>query len=130
MSFYNNLENNSNKVIFTNGSNKFTYYDISNLCDEMSTYIKDKSLVFLLCSNCEEAITGYLSCLRKGSVPLLINSSINENLLKNLIDKYNPNYIWLPKKHSISEPFLIIFSWGSYELVQLKYSITHNWNVF
>jgi len=126
MAFYNNLLDFHDNVLFTNNSNKFTYYEINNICDEMSSYIKDKSLLFLLCSNCEEAIAGYLACLKSGSVPLLINSSINESLLKNLINKYKPNYIWLPKKQTISESFLTTFSWGSYDLVRSINPISHN----
>ena len=126
MAFYNNLLDFHDNVLFTSNSNKFTYYEINNICDEMSIYIKDKSLLFLLCSNCEEAITGYLACLKSGSVPLLINSSINESLLKNLINKYKPNYLWLPKKYTISESYLPIFSWGSYDLVRSIRPITHN----
>ena len=126
MSFYNNLDTYSNKFIFTNDSNKYTYFEIIDLCNELSNYIKDKSLVFLLCTNCEEAITGYLACLRMGSIPLLINSSINDNLLNNLIVKYKPNFIWLPKKRTLNDFFSPIFSWRSYELVQPKYSISHN----
>lgn len=128
MAFYNNLYNFSNKVLFTSDTSKFTYHEINNLCNEMSTYLNGKSLLFLLCSNCEEAITGYLACLRSGSVPLLINSSINENLLLNLINKYNPNYIWLPKKRTIPESFITLFSWGNYELKKSSQSIFHNIN--
>jgi acyl-CoA synthetase (AMP-forming)/AMP-acid ligase II len=126
MNFYKNLLDFRDNVLFTNNSNKFTYYDINNKCDEISTYIKDKSLLFLLCSNCEEAIAGYLACLKSGSVPLLINSSINESLLQNLVTKYKPNYIWLPKKITISESFLTMFSWGSYDLIQSINCISHN----
>lgn len=126
MAFYNNLLDFSNKVLFISNTKKITYYEINNICDEMATFIKDKSLVFLLCSNCEEAITGYLACLKSGSVPLLINSNINEIFLKNLINKYKPNYIWLPKENIISVSFLTIFSWGRYDLVQAIHPISHN----
>jgi long-chain acyl-CoA synthetase len=126
--FYNNLHSFSDKVVFTTDSNSFTYYEINNLCDEMSTYIKEKSLLFLICSNCEEAITGYLACLKSGSVPLLINSSINESLLQNLIKKYSPNYIWLPKNKNIFESFKSIFSWKKYELIKPSQTIFHNIN--
>ena len=81
-----------------------------------------------MCSNTEEAIAGYLSCLRSGTVPLLISSSINESLLLNLINKYCPNYIWLPKIRTIPENFITIFSHGNYVLVRPNQSKYHNLN--
>jgi len=128
MYFYNNLNNFSNKFIFTSEANSVTYSEIISLCDEFSSYTKGKSLLFLLCSNTEEAIAGYLSCLRSGTVPLLISSSINESLLLNLINKYSPNYIWLPKIRTIPENFITIFSHGNYVLVRPNQSKYHNLN--
>jgi long-chain acyl-CoA synthetase len=128
MYFYNNLNNFSNKFVFTSEAKSVTYSEIISVCDEFSSYTNGKSLLFLLCSNTEEAIAAYLSCLRSGTVPLLISSSINESLLLNLINKYSPNYIWLPKIRTIPENFITIFSHGNYVLVRPNQSKYHNLN--
>jgi long-chain acyl-CoA synthetase len=126
MDFYNSFTVFSNKIILTNELKSYTYSEIINVCDEMSTHTKGKPLIFLLCSNSEEAIVCYLSSLRSGAVPLLINSGINEFLLINLINKYKPNYIWLPKNRKIAASLSIIFSWGEYILTKPNQSIKQN----
>jgi long-chain acyl-CoA synthetase len=93
-SFFNNLEYFSNSTVFSTKSEQITYDDLLNDIESFSIHFKSRKLAFLICENSIESILGYLSCLRKGVIPLMIGSSIDEDLILNLIDTYKPNFIW------------------------------------
>ncbi len=93
-SFFNNLKSFSSFPAFSTKSELLTYNDLLNEIEDFPLIIGNRTLVFILCENSIESIIGYLTCLRKGHIPLLIGSSINEELLLNLIKIYNPTFIW------------------------------------
>ena len=43
---------------------------------------------------------GYLGCLNAGAVPLLLNAELDETLLQEMYERYQPEYVWMPKKHA------------------------------
>ena len=72
---YGELETESRKVAMTAGSRK---------------------LVFSLCRNEIGSIVGYVGFLNYGTVPVLLNSHLDEGLLNNLLETYEPSYLWVP----------------------------------
>jgi long-chain acyl-CoA synthetase len=80
-------------ALICHDGNVITYKELENLVDEFSAYVNEKSLIFILASNNLESIVCYLSALKLGLVPVLLNDKIaNENLDK-LIEIYKPKYI-------------------------------------
>ncbi len=73
-------------------SRTYTYSDFKMFGFELK-----RNLVFILCRNSIEALFGYLYCIENKIVPLLLNESIDEKLLKKLISEYRPSHIWAPK---------------------------------
>lgn len=62
--------------------------------------VRQRSFVFLLCENTPGAVIGYLGCLNAGAVPLLLNAELDETLLQEMYERYQPEYVWMPKKHA------------------------------
>ncbi len=56
-----------------------------------------RCLVFCLCRNEIGSILGYVSMINNAIVPVLLNSHLEESLLKNLLETYEPAYLWMPK---------------------------------
>jgi len=54
----------------------------------------DKGVVFCLCDNDYPSLLVYLGALESGSIPFLLNSTIQEDLLNVLIGAYQPRYIF------------------------------------
>ncbi len=54
----------------------------------------DKGVIFCLCDNDYPSLLVYLGALESGSIPLLLNSTIQEDLLSALIAAYQPRYIF------------------------------------
>jgi len=84
-------------LIAEDGS-KYSYRDILYIADLISENIQARSLVFCLTQNSPGSITGYLSFVQNGIVPLMLNSDMDSELLDNLITTYRPEYLWIPKK--------------------------------
>ncbi len=76
--------------------NRVTYQDICVFCNVYGKTIKRRSLLFLLCRNTAGAVLNYLACLENDIVPLLLNASIDEELLEELCQKYDPEYLCMP----------------------------------
>ena len=63
-----------------------------------------RTLLFILCRNCFGALLGYIACLSCGIVPLLLDAGLDKELLQNLIDTYQPEYLWVPSGTEVSYP--------------------------
>lgn len=85
-----------NIALIDDAGNRVTYKDIMDFCDEYHNLLKGRSLMFLLCENTAGAVMNYLACLENSIVPLLLNASIDEELLEELYHKYRPEYLCMP----------------------------------
>jgi acyl-coenzyme A synthetase/AMP-(fatty) acid ligase len=80
--------------------NKFSYGDIQTYSKKINQKINGRCLVFCLSKNHIGSLCGYLSFISNRVVPLLLDSSISWELLKQLIAIYKPRYLWLPTDQS------------------------------
>lgn len=98
----------------------FTYGELKFFCNKIRNIIKDRSLVFVLCENSIGSLYGYMSFLSNKIVPLLLDKHIDVCLLKNLIEMYNPRYLWIPNDLTKLFDYEPIFSEYGYTLVDTK----------
>ena len=68
---------------------------------EFVAKIKSRSFVFFLADNTLGSLVGYTAFLNRGIVPVMMDCSVNKDLLDNLVKQYDPNYIFTPKDISI-----------------------------
>lgn len=95
-----NLFNPSGTIIEENGET----HQVQKILFDGNTYfssIPSRSLVLLLCKNEYESIFFYINSIERGIVPILIDADSDEFLLKNLIQDYQPEYIFIPSKKII-----------------------------
>ena len=97
MNFLNKIENFESNICFIDESKrKFFYKNVLMKGETLSRGLKPRSLIFVLAENHTEFFTSYISFFRKGLVQMLLNPKISTILLKELIETYMPNYIFLP----------------------------------
>ena len=77
--------------------NEVTYKDLNDAADCLASVIGKRCLAFSLCRNEIGSIVGYVGFMNNGIVPVLLNSHLEEELLKNLLETYKPAYLWVPK---------------------------------
>ncbi|BAY75676.1 putative long-chain-fatty-acid--CoA ligase [Nostoc linckia NIES-25] len=76
---------------------QITYEELATACDRLeSQFGKEKCLIVILCRNTLEAIIGYLAGLRSRNTIMLLDSTLDTELVQNLIQTYAANWLWQP----------------------------------
>lgn len=101
--------------------NAVSYGDLVKFSSIMKEKIPKRSLVFSLCYNQIGSLMGYGAFLSNGIVPLLLSAQLESTLLNELLQTYQPNYIWMPKNMKIKgidgEPVVEAYD---YQLVEYE----------
>ena len=74
-----------------------TYDELTVESNRIAKAVGRRTLVFCLCRNEIGSIAGYVGFLNNAIVPVLLNSHLEAELLSNLINTYEPSYLWVPK---------------------------------
>ena len=127
MNIFDDLEKySSNLAIVTKSSNKRSYKELLDASDSIGKHIKNRCLVFLVNKNNFESVSGYLGFMRAKAVLVLINDTIDYILFSNLLDKYKPEYIFLPsRKFQTNLKFKAVYSYNNYVLLKTDYNIDY-----
>ncbi|MGN1340407.1 MAG: AMP-binding protein [Oscillospiraceae bacterium] len=86
----------NNTAVVTESGERFTYADLSERTDALAEVIGGRCLVFCMCTNSFASLTGYLSFLNHGIVPVMIDAHLDSGLLADLYANYRPDYVWKP----------------------------------
>lgn len=76
-----------------------------------------RSVVFCLCENVIGSLLGYIGLYDNGIVPLLLDASLNRELLAHLLKVYTPAYLWLPEKYEEEFKFPALYRAHGYALI-------------
>ena len=102
--------------------NSLTYSELTKAGDVLAERIGGRCLVFLLCENRIGSIMGYSAFIEHGIVPVLLNAHMDHGLLDNLLQAYQPAYVWLPQTCLTQFlEFEEIYSAWEYSLVKTSY---------
>lgn len=85
------------KAIIVSDGSSLTYKELSENIKSIGEGIAERQLAFCLCENSPASVVGYLACLNKKTVPLLIDKNLNTILLNNLLHCYQPHYLYVPE---------------------------------
>jgi long-chain acyl-CoA synthetase len=124
-----NFENYKNNiaVVDSNGES-LTYQELSLEIDRFQKEIRDsRSLIFILTGNNMASLIAYSSSIQYNHVPLLINADINKELLSDLVERYQPNYLFMPRKTDINVAVYerTLFDYDDYHLVRQSIFVKH-----
>jgi len=127
MNFYNDIAvYGSTTAIISESSEIFTYAELFKSADTLKNQINKRTLVFSLCENSLESVVGYLGFLGGSIVPVLINGTIKNELLDNLLLTYKPEYIWLQsKKANAGNWGTEVYRFGNYVLLKTAHVIDY-----
>ena len=93
-----NLERHSGKLALIDEAGNSMSYDVLNTkAQTLANAIGHRCLAFILCRNDIGSVIGYTAFTNNGVVPVMISSSLEEQLLNILLYTYQPEYIWVPK---------------------------------
>ncbi|MFN6559751.1 MAG: AMP-binding protein [Nostoc sp. ChiSLP01] len=76
---------------------QITYEEVVTACDRLQSQLgKEKCLIVILCRNTVETVIGYLAGLRSRNTVMLLDSTLDTQLVQNLIQTYAANWLWQP----------------------------------
>lgn len=108
-----------NPAVISEDGSILTYRDLKKENEALKSVIPDRCLVFSLCRNCAGSMIGYTSFINNGTVPLLLDSHLDRELLVNLIQTYQPDYLWIPE--DLQTEFVDYHKvYGTYSYILLK----------
>ncbi len=74
-----------------------TYGQLNEKASVLAETIGHRCLVFSLCSNTIGSVIGYTAFINNGIVSVQVSSHLEDGLLHNLLDTYQPEYLWMPQ---------------------------------
>lgn len=126
INIFNNFKNfKDNFAVITDSDQKITYEEIQYLADDLYLNIDHRCLIFFLCENSIGSLIGYISFLKNGIVPLMLDKNINIDLLTNLLNIYQPEYVYVSKHNNslVSSQYKILYNKNDYSLIKTNYEI-------
>ena len=81
-----------------------TYSELDTCSKALADFIGRRCLVFSLCRNEIGSVLGYVAFVNHGIVPVQLNSHLEEGLLQNLLETYQPSYLWVPQDQTKQFP--------------------------
>lgn len=91
--------------------------------ETLHVFLDSRTLVVCLCSNTLGSLLGYLTCLNRQAVPLMLDAAKDKDSFGNLLAIYRPNYIWAPVNHELMqgwEPVYSAYGYGLYNCSEEK----------
>ncbi len=123
------LDKYENNVALTDDQGRsLTYGELKRESDELFEHIGRRCLVFSLCLNAIGSVTGYVSFMNHGVVPVLLNAHIDAELLDHLIDVYKPSYLWIPQDLKERFGFESIYERSGYVLLKTDFGVEYPLN--
>ncbi|KTS74618.1 AMP-binding protein [Pantoea stewartii] len=89
-------QNPSQIAVIDDSGNTLTYYELTQLADELARHLTSGTIIFIFCENSIGTLIGYLACLRKGAVPLMLDSQLDLQRISTLTECYYPAFFWQP----------------------------------
>lgn len=83
-------------ALIASDGQQYSYKWLLEYGDSVAQQAAPRSLVFLIGSNTPQCIAGYVGFIRRGVVPVLINHTVSQEMIDQLVEAYQPEYVFRP----------------------------------
>ena len=83
-------------ALIASDGQQYSYKWLLEYGDAVAQQAAERSLVFLIGSNTPQCIAGYVGFIRRGVDPVLINHTVSQEMIDQLVDAYKPEFIYRP----------------------------------
>lgn len=83
-------------AVITDDGVQYTYSQLGLAQERLAGQIPGRCLVFCLCQNSAGSLLGYVTFINHRILPLLLDASLDRELLRQLVESYRPDYFWVP----------------------------------
>ena len=84
-------------AVLTEEGKKYSYREIDKLWKILAVQINARTLVGLFADNDLGSLVGYLSCIQKDSIPILLPTPKENVSIWQIVRAYQPQYLWMGK---------------------------------
>ena len=105
---------------------ELTYRELQEEAGRLASVIRERCLVFSMCSNTIGSVLGYVSFMLHRIVPVMLNAHMDRELLAALMEKYCPAYLWMPD--AMTEEFgqlQPVYQSQGYSLLKTDYATSY-----
>ncbi len=95
-----------------------TYASLAEEQDRLAGVIGRRCLVFCLCENSIGSVLGYSTFVNHGIVAALLNKHIESAFFTNLIEIYQPAFLWVPVALEKNYEGHVLYKAAGYSLIQ------------
>ena len=95
-----------------------TYGKLKEVMVKIGKKIQERCVTFCLCRNNAGGVVGYLGMTEADTVPLMLDSQLDEELFQRFYDMYSPSYLWIPEEKIKDIKGTIMYSELGYCLVK------------
>ncbi len=92
-----------NLALLDDSGNQMTYQQLWETGEILISKIPDRSLIVSFCKNAVGSILGYTAFLNHGMISVLLKADLENDLQKNLLQTYQPEYLWMEKEKAERE---------------------------
>ena len=127
MEFWKKQERPEKELFVTDRGEQITAADFETFQERLASCLISRKLGLILCKNVPGSVMGYLTFLRNGVVPLLLDAKMQRKMILSLLTQYDPDYIWCPRetlKEYLPEG-ICKFEGYRYSLIQRKTKTKH-----
>ena len=111
----------NNNAVITDKGERLNYEELGALANAFAQAIPQKSLLFCLCENRIGSFVGYVACMEYHIPIALLDGSKDLSVLQNLIDIYQPEYIWAATDKVAEIGGETIYNYASFSLQKMRY---------
>ncbi len=119
-----NLDNYKTRIaVITDKGERLSYEELAAAAKTFADSVPQKGLLFCLCENRIGSFVGYVACMEHHIPIVLLDGSKDLSVLKNLMEIYQPEYIWAETAKVGQIGGESIYSYASYSLQKMQYDI-------
>lgn len=113
--------NPQNLAAIDDSGQSITNGELCEFSQDFSKKIDKRTLIFILSENTIGSFAGYVACLSKDIVPLILSLNTDGDLLQKLVDIYKPQFFWVPEKLTEKFEFKKVFSRFGFSLIKTDF---------
>lgn len=113
-----------NIAVITDKGERLSYEDLAAAANKFANAVsQNNGLLFCLCENRIGSLVGYVACLEHHIPIVLLDGSKELSVLQNLMDIYQPEYIWMATDKIDGIGGETIYTYASFSLQKMDYDI-------
>lgn len=112
-----------NTAVITDKGERLTYEELAAEAKTFTDAVSRKGLLFCLCENKLGSFVAYVACMEHNIPIVLLDGSKDLSVLKNLMEIYQPEYIWVETARIEEIGGETVYSYATYSLQKMHYEV-------